>query len=285
MATPAAPAPVAGTPTAQAQPSATPGSGPAAATATPAEIRKLKLKLDGQDVEMAESEVIALAQQGKVAGKRFQEAASLRKQAEDVIRFAKENPTEFFNRTGMNARQWAEEYLVGELKREQMTPEQKKAHENEMKLKKYADDEKAAKIQKEQADREALQKQHHDNYERVFIEALGKSGLPKTPYTMKRMAELQLVNLRKKLDLTADQLVKVVKEDYANEHKMLLGGFTGDQLMEFLGPDLVKKLSKAQIAKLKAKASSGGVVAPRSTTTDSPQMSWKDYQRRNRRLT
>lgn len=247
--------------------------------------RKLKLKLEGKDVELTESEVIALAQRGTVSDKRFQEAAALRKQADDVLRFAKENPAEFFKRTGMNARQWAEEYLMQELKREQMNPEQKKAWENEQKLKRFEADEKARADKAKQDELAALQKKHHDNYEKTFVEALGKSGLPKTPYTIKRMAELQLVNLKKKLELSPDQLAKVVREDYIAEQKSLFGSLEGDKLMELLGEELIKKLSKAQIAKLKAKGTGAGGTPPvRSSGSEKAPMSWKEYQRRNRRL-
>lgn len=251
---------------------------------TPPEIRKLKLKLDGQEVEMPESEVISLAQQGKVSSQRFNEAAAMKKQAEEVIKFAKDNPKEFFKRTGMNARQWAEEYLMEELRVEQMSPEQRKAAENEQKLKQYESERKQQQEQKRQEDMAREQAKHHESYERLFVEALTQSGLPKTAYTIKRMAELQLVNLKKKLDLSPDQLAKLVREDYLNEQKSLLGGYDGDQLLEFLGPDLVKKLSKAQISKLKAK---GVKSSSSSATSNTPRkksegMSWREYQMKNR---
>lgn len=254
--------------------------------ATPAEIKRMKLKLEGQDVEMPESEVIALAQRGKVSDKRFQEAAAMKKQAEDVLKFAKENPTEFFKKTGMNARQWAEEYLVGELKKEQMSPEQRKAAENEAKLKEYEDQKKSEADRKLQDDKRRLEQEHMQNYDKLFVEALTKSGLPKTPYTIKRMAELQLTNIRKKLELSADQLAKVVREDYQAEQKALFGAVDGDALLEMFGADIVKKLSKAQIAKLKAKGirTASGNSGNRSTESGDKKLSWKEYQRRNRRL-
>lgn len=273
-------APAAGA--AQAQPGK---AGPAAAASpTPAEVRKLKLKLDGKDVEMPESEVIALAQKSGSSGKRFEEAQKLRAEAEAVLRFAKENPAEFFARTGMNARQWAEEYLIGELKREQMSPEQRKAAENEEKLKKYEAEKKAADDKKKSDELAALQKKHAERYDALFVEALSKSGLPKTPYTVKRMAELQLVNIRKKLELTPDQLAKVVREDYIAEQKALFGSTEGDALLEMLGPDVVKKLSKAQIAKLKAKGVGQGAGSPPPKRQGEKPMTWREYQRRNRRL-
>lgn len=265
---------------------AVPAKADAIATPSAAEIRKLKLKLDGQDVELPENEVIALAQQGKVAGKRFQEAAAIRKKAEDILKFAQENPREFFAKTGLDARKFAEEYLIEELKKEQMSPEQRKAAENEAKLKKYEDERKAEIERKKREDEAALQAHHAENYNKLFIEALTKSGLPRTPYTVKRMAELQLVNIKKKLELGADQLAKVVREDYMAEQKALFGAYDGDQLLDFLGPEIAKKLSKAQIAKLKAKGlRTAGPSSKAQSNAGTNGMSWREYQKRNRRLT
>jgi len=254
--------------------------------ATPAaEVRKLKLKLDGQDVEMPESEVIALAQQGKTSAKRFQEASQLKRQAEEILKAVEENPGEFLTKKGKNIRDWAEDFLVNELKKESMSPEQRRAAENEIKIKEYETEKKQAADAKRKQEMDDLQAHHAENYNKLFVDALSKSGLPKTAYTVKRMAELQLVNIKKKLELNPDQLAKVVREDYMAEQKSLFGAYDGDQLLEALGPELVKKLSKAQIAKLKAKGvrtSSAGSSA-RSSSNSGEQLTWQEYQRRNRR--
>lgn len=244
--------------------------------------RRLKLKIDGKEMEMAESEVISYATKARAADQRFNEAANMRKEAESILKFAKDNPAEFFKKTGMNAREWAEQFLIKEIEREQMSPEQKKAWENEEELRQYKNKEKQT-AEKERTDQiAALEKTHLQNYDVMFTEALQKSGLPKTAYTVKRMAELQLVNVKKKLDLNADQLAKLVREDYAAEQKSLLSAYDGDQLIDFLGPEIVKKLSKAQIAKLKNRG-----VAPRQATAERPagkqQLTWDEYRKRNRR--
>lgn len=260
----------------------TPSQNPNGQPNQTAEQRRMKLKIDGKEVEMSESEVVSYATKARAADQRFDEAANIRKEAEQVLKFAKDNPEEFFKRTGMNAREWAEQYLLREIERERMSPEQKKALENEEKLRKYEDGEKLRIETERKAQIAALEKQHLQNYDLMFTEALQKSGLPKTAYTVKRMAELQLVNVKKKLELKPDQLAKLVREDYASEQKALLSGYDGDQLIEFLGPDVVKKLSKAQIAKLKSRG-----VTPRQTTPDKPagkrQLTWDEYKKQNRK--
>lgn len=288
MAAPATPAAPTAPPQAAGQnpPQAPPGAqAPPAAAA--AEARKLRLKIEGKEVELPESEVIGLAQQGKAAGQRFQEAAALRKQAEELIAFAKANPREFFNRTGMNAREWAEKYLIEELEAEQMSPEQKKARANEEKLKAYEAEKKQREEEGRKAEMARLQAEHAQNYDKLFTAALHESGLPKTAFTVKRMAELQLANIKNRYELSAPQLAKIVREDYANEQKSLLSALDGDQLIEFLGADAVKKLSKAQIAKLKARGAgagqtSGSAQAPRARQGEGGGLTWQEYKRRNR---
>ena len=262
---------------------AAPATGSAAPAAVVEPPRKIKLKLDGKDVEMLESEVVAYAQQGKVATQRFQEAAKMRAEAEEVLKFAKANPTEFFNKTGLNARQWAEEYLMKELQAEAMSPEQRKASENEEKLRKYEMTEKQRADAALEAQKERAKQEHMLNYDQMFVKALNESGLPKNQFTIKRMAELQLINIKNKYDLSATQLAKLVREDFAAEQKSIMGGLDGDQLLDFLGADLVKKLSKAQIAKLKAKAQPGAKSAQtNSLPTEGKELDWIAYQRRNR---
>lgn len=263
---------------------ANPAAAPAGQqSATPP--RMMKVKFEGQEVEMPESEVLALASAGKVSTKRFQEAAAMKKQAEEVLKFAKDNPKEFFAKTGMNAREWAENYMMEELQNDAMSPEQRKARENEEKLRKYEDSEKRAKEKSRQDKIDALTNEKRQEFDVMFTKALNESGLPRTEFTVKRMAQLQLINIKKGLELNSTQLAKIVREDYANEQKSLLSAFDGDQLMEFLGPEAVKKLSKAQIAKLKARGV--GPAGSGSRTNKPPQentgLTWRELQKRNRK--
>ena len=85
---------------------------------TPAEIRKMKLKVDGVESEYGEDEVIRYAQQGKAANKRFEEAATMRREAEQMVNLIKRDPRAVLEdpRIGLNFRQIAEEYLADQLK-------------------------------------------------------------------------------------------------------------------------------------------------------------------------
>lgn len=250
---------------------------------TPTEIRKMKLQLDGKEVELPESEVIAGYQAGKISTQRFQEAAKMRQEAEQVLKYAEANPEEFFKRTGKNARQWAEEFLLKELQNEAMSPEQKLMRQYEEENKRFKEEKKNREeiAQKEVASR--MEREHMLRYDQMFTDALKKVGIPKTTKTVKRMAELQLINVKNKYELSSDQIAKLVREDYEAENKDITGSMDGDQLLEFLGADAVKKLSKAQIAKLKAKGQSQVLAnQPRKSADGDATLTWEEWRKRNR---
>lgn len=246
--------------------------------------RLLKIKVDGKEMELPETEVLELASAGRASNQRFQEAAKMKREAEQVLQFAKANPKEFFQKTGMNAREWAEKYLLEELQNEAMSPEQKKAKENEDELRKYRDKEKTDADQKHQEEIKQKIGSERERLDKLFTTALFESGLPRTPFTVRRMAELQLINIKNKYELNPSQLAKLVKEDYVTEQKALLGSLDGDQLIEFLGPDNAKKFSKAQIAKLKARGQAQGQSFQKKTTTEANTgLTWRELQKRNRK--
>lgn len=257
------------------------------AAPTAAEVRKLKLKLEGGEVELPESEVIALAQQGKVAQKRFQEAAATKKQAEELITYLKNNPKEAIQKLGIDVRKFSEEYLMEVLQQEAMSPEQKRVAEMEAKLKKYETEKKQAEEAARQQEMRALEEKHLKSYNEMFVKALTESGLPRTPYTVKRMAELTLVANKKGLNLDASQIAKLVREDYQAEMQSLYGSADGSQLMALLGDDGVKKLTKVQVAQLKSKPQEFAKPIPKNTDSkknSKPVDAFKEFQRENRRL-
>lgn len=252
---------------------------------TQAEIRKMKLKFDGQEQEMTEQEVISLAQQGKSSQKRFQEAAQAKKEAEATIKFLKENPREAMKQLGLDPRKFSEEYLMEVLTEEAMSPEQKAHRDMEKKLRKYEADEKALKEKEQQDEFQKLEARALEELDRTFVDALGKSGLTKTPWTVKRMAQLQMACIKKGYEPNATELAKILREDYIEEQKALFGSYEGDKLIEILGPDIVKKLSKAQVAKLKASPQkySKPVEKREQSTNPTPSAGdWKAFAKKNR---
>lgn len=273
----------------------------AAKPPTPSEIRKLKLKIDGKEEEIDENEAAVLAQKGRASERRFQEAAAVRKEAQDVIAWLKQNPAEAMKKLGVDPRKFSEEFLVDALQREAESPAQKEVRENREKLAAYEkkDKEREASEKKAQEAKIAEDKRQVDGkrqreimerFDVAFTAALDKSGLPKNAYTIKRMAELQRANLRAKGEFTPDQLAKIVAEDYNTETKHRTSGLEGEKLLEFIAsvdPTLLKRVQKGLIGRLKGKHTFSAPTTPTpppAAESGSIHQNWRAMQKARRKL-
>lgn len=218
------------------------------------EVKKYKVKVDGKDAEVTEDELIRGYAHMTAANKKFQEAAMTRKQAEEFIGMLKTNPLKVLKdpRLGHDARKLAEEFLVEEMQKELMTPEQKELYEAKEKLRANEEKEKSETKQKEEAQLAELTAKYTEEYSKDIVSALKTSGLPQTEHTVKRMAYYMHQALLKGYELKAADVVSLVREDFKTESKSLLDQLDGATLLEFLGDNAAKKLADFNLAKLKS---------------------------------
>ena len=98
--------------------------------------RLYRVKIDGQEMEVDESELLAGYQRAKAANKRFEEAAKQRKQAEHFLKLLRTDPVKVLQHpeVGHDVRQLAEDYLAEIIKKEKMSPEEREKAELKEKL-------------------------------------------------------------------------------------------------------------------------------------------------------
>lgn len=221
--------------------------------------KKFKLKVDGQEIEeeidLADDETIKRhLQMSKAAQKRMSEAAQTKRQAEQFINALRTNPLKILNdpNLGLDFKKIAEDYIYEQAMNDMLTPEQKQLKEYERRLKEHEDQQRTAKEQQEAQQLEELQQRYAEDYDKKITEALSTSGLPKTPKTVKRMAELMYKNLEFGFELEPKQLVEIVRQDYLTDIKELLMATDGDSLLKMLGDETANKLRKADLARLKS---------------------------------
>lgn len=246
-----------------------PDDTPAEAAAKEA-ARKLKLKINGREREYDEQEVVRLAQLSAGAHEKFAEAAEMRKQAEQFFETLLKDPKSVLLhpelRDRINMRQIAEEFLGAELQKEMMSPEQRELEELRA-FKRQQDEAKAAQeheqlTKTQQAEMQALQQRAAQEYDRKISEVLSQSNLPKNAYTVKRVAELLHGALTKGYDLDVQTAVDIVRDGYVTDLQSLVGGLDGEPLVKFLGDDLVKKLRKYDLQRLKSQMEPAQPTAP-----------------------
>jgi hypothetical protein len=132
----------------------TPSEKPQSSQPTKAELRELgaqdmdamvTMKVNGKVQRLTVKEALKAAELGSGAHVKMQEAAKVRKEADRLLSLAKSDPDKFFEETGIDADQFAEQRLVRKYEKLAMTPEQRKLMETEEELKTYKEQESQTK--------------------------------------------------------------------------------------------------------------------------------------------
>lgn len=227
---------------------------PAAAPTTPteAEVRKFKVKVDGKELEVDEKTLTRDYQKYRSADAKFQQAAELIKHA-DLTKREKEaemselmsDPAKYFKKLGKDPKQWAEELLIEDLKRQSESPEQREARlvrEENARLKAEAKAREDRELtEKQKADKERLDLltsqavNELDQEIPAAIEAAGLKGV--SPRFLAAVADEMLTYLDAKdgrQKLSAKDAVNAVKKRAEAEARALIEKLPVKELREFL---------------------------------------------------
>lgn len=221
--------------------------------------RKYNIVVDGnaEDVEFDpgnEEEVKRYLQKGKSADRKFQEAASLRQAAMEFIADLKKNPRKVLSdpNIGLDVRKFAEQVLQEEITEMEKSPEQRERDA----LKKELEEIKAQKKEQEESAKKAnfekLQIQEQQRLETDITTALDMGGIPKTPRTVRNMAEMMMIALENNINLSAKEVAQVIKSNNISEFKEILNNLSDDQMDDFLGKEVLARIRKKNMARAKA---------------------------------
>ncbi len=273
------------TPPPTSQPTAPETKAPSQPAPTPPEM--FEVKVNGKVVKMSRDEVLGHASMSHAAQAKFEEASKSRKQVESIISRAKSNPIEALmdpalGLTKDQIRDAFEKWYSAEyIDPETLTPEQRKLKEAESRLKKYEDDEKA-KLDKEKTDQEEqLTARQREYLQGQIIEAIDKSGLPKTKFIAGRMAFYMRENLRQGWEAPIEMIVQQVKKERQAIMSDLVDSSEGDVLINMLGEGVVNKIRQHDLKQLRERrrvpTSSNGGTGPQPLQTD--KVSYSDVKR------
>lgn len=257
--------------------------------------KTIKRKVNGKEVEMTVAEALRKAELVSGAEEKFQEAAKMRKEVEAFVQALKEKPLHVLKQMGIDVRGNAEEYLAEEVQLELMSPEERELYE----LRKWKQEQEQARQQEEMTAQQRAQQQQEmaarqqaqQFYDKKISEVLSQSNLPKTPYTVKRVATLLKTALSKGYELPIETAVDMVRGDFANDLRSMSSGDPA-QIIKLLGDDIVKMLRKHDLEQIKAKRKPAATPAeiaeqnlqPRQRTektTEKMSMDeWKEYIRK-----
>lgn len=241
---------------------------PAQKKAIEKQLKKFKLKIDGveEDFELDlsnEEEVKNHLQKSRASSKRMQEAADLRKSAEQFIDMLKKNPRKVLSdpNIGVDLKNLAKEIIDGELEDAAKTPEQREKEQLQRELEEIKDKYKKEEETRKERDFKRLQAEQEEKIQSNIESALKDGGLPKSPYTVRKMAELMILALENGKNLEPKDLVPMLRKQMNSDIKELFSASNDDVLEELLGKDNITRLRKKNVAKVqKQVAQTAGAV-------------------------
>ena len=251
-------------------------------------VEKFKLKVYGKEVEeeldLNDREAVTKKlQMAHAANEKMRESAEMKRAAEEFITMLKTDPRRVLTdpNIGVDLKKLAQEILEEEIANAQKSPEQlekEKLQKELQSLKEKYEKEEQTRVAKE---RERLQKEHEVNIQNNIESALKTSDLPKTPYTVRKMAEMMMIALQNNVDLSPNDIVPLIRKQMQSDIKELFGAASDDVIEELVGKDRLSSIRKKKVAAVKQAAQTANQVKQTSQApkeeSPKPKKTIKDW--------
>lgn len=218
---------------------------------------KFAIKVDGEVLELSKEEMVKYAQLGKAGQSRMEEAARIKQEALQLVQMLRTDPESvladpYILGSEDKVIELAQKILSRKLEDEQKSPEAKEKEKLERELedlrRKVKDDEE----KRQASEYERLIQQQEAQLEEQITDALETSGLPKSPFVLKRLADVMLAAAENEKDISPKQALNIVKREMQKDVQEYMNALGEDELETYISEEKVKKLRQRQLAKVKA---------------------------------
>ena len=234
------------------------------------ELEEFVLKVNGKEVRekvnIRDKQRIAKAlQMEKAAQQAFQERAITSKQLqeiqEDVEEFLEqftENPLSIvmnpeFNLSKEQKRQLAEAILREDLEDSQKTPEQKEYEETKRRYEELLAERDALEAQRRSDEQARLEQEAAVELENEIVQAIEIGSLPRSQYISKKLADLAYIAYSNGIDLSMQDLIPFVKQQYKRDIAEMLGILNDEEVEMLVSKDRIRAIRNKQIQSVKPK--------------------------------
>lgn len=253
-------------------------------------LKKLKLKVDGKEIEEEidldnEEYLTKQIQLAKAAQKRMSEYAQLEKEVKTFVEELRKNPKKILAdpNIGIDIKQLAAQIIEEEIENSKKSPEQieKEALQRELEEMKSAREREKEELRQRELER--LQEQEFQRYDMLMTQALEKhSDLPKSPYVVKKMADYMLLALEKGMDVSPEDVIPLVRDEIREDLKQMFAVLPEDVVEQIVGKEKINGIRKKNLAKAKAAALpkqpvDTGASSEKSEAKPGEKKSFKDF--------
>lgn len=228
-------------------------------------LNKLRLKVDGRELEEelpfeidedpeAVEYLTKQLQMAKVAQKRMAEHAQFQKEVNALVDKLRKNPRAVLSdpSIGIDLKQLAAEIIEEEIANSQKSPEQLEKEKLERELQALKDEREREKQDFQRKEFERLQEVEFERYDALMSKALETSDLPKSPYVVKKMAEYMLLGLNEGIELTPEDVIPLVRDEIQSDISDMFAAMPEDVVEKLIGKDTLGRIRKKNLSKAKA---------------------------------
>jgi hypothetical protein len=233
-------------------------SAPKTEAAKPSSSETFKIKVNGKEQEVTLDKLLVMAQKGTAADERFNEAAKLRKEAEEIVSTAKSEKSALktLMKAGYSkeeARQIVEDELRKEYEWEDLPEDEKKRRQMEDELERYRRTEKERQEAEERSKLEKEDQEYATKLEQEMVGALESSWLPRNEIYGKAAFNYMAAAARKGFDLSASDAVKLVESDFVETNRAAIKSMDLEQALKIFGEEKFKEYSGRSVSEVKQK--------------------------------
>ena len=228
------------------------------------------LKVNGKEIKekinLRDKERITKAlQYEKAAQQAFQDRAMTAKQLEEIQGDVQEFLNQFssdplsvimngeFNFTKEQKRSLAEAILREDLEESQKTPEQIEYEETKRRYEELLAEKQALEEERRSQEQAYLEQQAAIELENEIAGAIEAGSLPKSKYMTKKLADLAYIAYVNGVDLSMQDLIPFVKEQYKKDMVEMLQVLHDDEVEELVSKERIRNIRNKQIQSVKPK--------------------------------
>jgi hypothetical protein len=257
-----------------------------------ADPEKYTIKVDGQLLELNKEEMVKYAQLGRAGQSRMEEAARIKQEAIQLVQMLRTNPEAVLadpNILGSEDKviELAQKILSRKLEDDQKSPEVREKERLQRELEDLRAHMKQEEERRQAAEYERLVQQQEAQLEEQITEAFEASQLPKSPFVLKRLADVMITAAENNKDISPKQALNIIKKEMQRDIQQYIDVLPEDALEAYISAEKVKKLRDRQIAKAREATKAAApkvaevkeVASPSSEPAKKAKISMRDWLR------
>lgn len=230
--------------------------------------KKYKVKVDGQDMEVSEDELLRDYNTNRAATKRFQEAAAKEKQAQEIFKAIENGDVKYLeSKLGkQKTKEIFESYLISDLEEAELrerNPGEYRARQLEAENRELkASQEAEKKAKEERAYKETMQRVNEELDIEVH-QALSELGAKPTPRMAVRVIDEMLARLEGKNEkISAKDASQHALKGIHSDIREYLPGLPTEKLLEVIPQEVIDRIRQHEVDKVTGELSRKRVRAP-----------------------